>query len=233
MGAILVFAVTAAFNPRLLAAITAMLQLPQPRRVLFWYLCGAMFTSFLVGVIVVFVLSGSVKSINITDHIFNPAINVVLGFAILTVLYIVVRGRNERLQAYLERRRIAKSAEDKPVPKWQQILAQSSAGTAFILGALLTLPGASYLAGLVSIAHKHFGWAEALIVILIFDLIMLALLELSLVGSILAPEHTTGAVERVNAVARRHGARVGIILGFLLGSALAVTGVVEIVLKNT
>jgi hypothetical protein len=233
MVAILGFAVTAAFNPRLLAAITAMLQLSQPRRVLFWYLLGAMFTSFLVGVIVVFVLSGSVQSIHITDHLFNPLLNVVIGCAILGGLYVVVRGRNERLQAYLERRRVAKSAADQPVPKWQQILAQSSAGTAFVLGALLTLPGASYLAGLSLIARKHLSWPEALIVILVFDVIMLALLELSLVGSILAPDHTKGAVERVNATARRHGARVGIALAFLLGSALALTGVVELVLKNT
>src|SRR5580704_17894150 len=38
--------------------------------------------------------------------------------------------------------------EDKGPPRWQQALSKGSARTTFVVGALLTLPGGSYLAGL-------------------------------------------------------------------------------------
>ena len=45
VGRVLLFSITAAFNPTLLAATTVMLLLPKPKRLLLGYLCGALFTS--------------------------------------------------------------------------------------------------------------------------------------------------------------------------------------------
>ncbi len=58
------------------------------------------------------------------------------------------------------------SKEDKGPPRWQQALSKGSARTTFVVGALLTLPGASYLAGLHHIPeiadgdapHTARGW---------------------------------------------------------------------------
>jgi len=45
VGQVFVFAITAAFNPTLLAAVTVMLVLDNPKRLLLGYLVGAMMTS--------------------------------------------------------------------------------------------------------------------------------------------------------------------------------------------
>ena len=50
------------------------------------------------------------------------------------------------------RRRRQEAKEGKGPPKWQQTLSKGSARTTFVVGALLTLPGASYLIGLHKIA---------------------------------------------------------------------------------
>jgi len=44
--------------------------------------------------------------------------------------------------------------EDKGPPRWQQALSKGSPRTTFAVGALLTFPGASYLAGLNEIVKQ-------------------------------------------------------------------------------
>ena len=59
-----------------------------------------------------------------------------------------------------ERRRAKKAAKpDKGPPRWQRALGKGSARVTFVVGALLTLPGASYIAGLTKIRSLHYSKA--------------------------------------------------------------------------
>ena len=51
MGRVFVFSLTAALNPTLLAAVTVMLTLPSPKRLLLGYLLGAALTSVTCGLL--------------------------------------------------------------------------------------------------------------------------------------------------------------------------------------
>ncbi len=59
MGDILLLALVAAANPTLLAAVTLMLFLPSPKRLLLGYLAGALLTSLTIGFVIVFVVHDS------------------------------------------------------------------------------------------------------------------------------------------------------------------------------
>src|SRR2546423_5356459 len=56
MSRVLLFSLTAALYPTLLAATTVMLVLPNPKRLLLGYLLGALMTSVTLGLVIVFAL---------------------------------------------------------------------------------------------------------------------------------------------------------------------------------
>ncbi|MFX6040859.1 hypothetical protein ABTE96_23070, partial [Acinetobacter baumannii] len=76
----------------------------------------------------------------------SPVVDIALGALALVIAFVVWRGHVANMR---ERRREKKAATpDKGPPRWQRELSKGSPRTTFIVGALLTLPGASYLAGL-------------------------------------------------------------------------------------
>jgi Sap, sulfolipid-1-addressing protein len=140
MGHVFVFSLTAALNPTLLAAVTVMLTLPSPERLLLGYLLGAMLTSVTCGMVLVFALPGT-KTVTAAKHGVSPAIDLALGALILLIAFVVATGRDRRRQAWSEHRR--EKAKDKPPPRWKRTLSKGSARDTFVIGALLSFPGAS------------------------------------------------------------------------------------------
>ena len=145
MSEVVLLSLTASLNPTLVAATTLMLLLPSPSKLMLGYLLGAYMTSITLGLVIVFSLSNS-SATNTTENTISPAVDIGLGAIALAVAFVLYTGRHERLT---ERRRARKAAKpDKGPPRWQRELSKGSARTTFIVGALLTFPGASYLAGL-------------------------------------------------------------------------------------
>jgi hypothetical protein len=62
-----------------------------------------------------------------------------------------------------------------------------------------------------------------------FNLIMLILLELPLLGYIIAPDWTPGAVERAKAWVGRNGHKAAVIALTVIGAALVIKGVAGLV----
>ena len=189
------------------------------------YLLGAMMTSITLGLVIVFALEDS-GSVSTSQNTLSPAANIALG-----VIALVVAGalRGERDVALKERREKKKATkEDTGPPRWQQALSKGTARTTFVVGALLTLPGASYLAGLTRIAKDDLGVLETILVIAGFNVIMLALLELPLLCYWLAPDTTPERVDRAKAGLGRNGRRIGIRVATIAGVLLLIRGVVEL-----
>ena len=215
MNGALLYAFFAALNPTLLAATTVLLLLDHPRRLLLGYLLGALMTSVTLGLVIVFALDGSAKTVQNT---LSPAYDLVLGALLIAISYGISRWDRSSLA---ERRRRKKEAKpQKGPPLWQRTLSRGSAWMTFVVGALLTLPGASYLIGLHKISADNPSTAGAVARVLLFNLIMLAILEVPLVGFFIAPDGTRRAVDRFrawfSANARRLGSRLALILGALL-----------------
>ena len=137
----------------------------------------------------------------------SPAVDLALGAIALVIAFVLATGRD---QGYRERREQRK-AEKEPSgpPRWQRFLGRGSARDAFIVGALLTLPGGSYLAGLSHMADLDLSTTGTVVTVIGFNVIMLALLELPALGYLVAPEATPGRVDRFKAGLSRHGRRAG------------------------
>ena len=223
MSQVLLLSLTASLNPTLVAATTVMLLLDKPARLMTGYLLGAYMTSITVGLVIVFSFSNS-STTNTTQNTLSPAVDIGLGAIALAIAFVLQTGRDQRLR---ERRRERQEAKpDKGPPRWQRELSKGSARTTFVVGALLTLPGASYLAGLDEIHKLHYSTAVTVLVVIGFNLVMMWLLEVPLASFIVAPDWTPQAIKRAKAWVARH-AHVFAVRGFaLLGVLLVIKGLI-------
>ena len=182
------------------------------------YLLGAYITSITLGLVIVLSLPNS-STTNTTENTISPAVDIALGAIALAVSFVLYTGRHERLR---ERRRARKAAKpDKGPPRWQRELSKGSARTTFVIGALLTLPGASYLAGLDQIHKLKYSTAATVLIVIGFNLVMLWLLEVPLASFLIAPEWTPHAIDRAKAWLSRH-TRVFAVRGFAAVGALLI-----------
>jgi hypothetical protein len=223
VSTVILLALTASLNPTLVAATTVMLLLERPKRLMLGYLLGACITSITLGLVIVFSLSDS-STANTTQNTLSPAVDIALGSIALAGAFVLKTGRHQRV---VDRRRARRA--DKPdagPPRWQRELSKGSARTTFVVGALLTLPGASYLAGLSQIHKLDYSTTTTVLLVVGFNVVMLWLLELPLACFVAAPDWTPGAVERAKGSMRRHGRVVAIRGLAALGALLVIKGVI-------
>jgi Sap, sulfolipid-1-addressing protein len=226
MSQVILLSLTASFNPTLVAATTVMLLLDKPSRLMLGYLLGAYMTSITLGLIIVFSLSGSSTS-NTTENTISPAVDIGLGAILLAISFVLYTGRAERIR---ERRRERKAEQpDKGPPRWQRELSKGSPRTTFVVGALLTLPGASYLAGLDQIHKLKYSTTVTVLLVIGFNLVMLWLLEVPLASFLVAPDWTPRAIERAKAWVSRHSHMFAVRGTAAVGVLLVIKGIVGLV----
>jgi hypothetical protein len=202
VGDVFFLAFLAALYPTLLAATTVMLVLPHPKRLLLGYLLGAAMTSITLGLLIVFTLRHSGLA-HTTQTTLGPGADIVLGLLALTIAFVLGTGRDRPLEERRRQRKAAKGPQEPP--RWQRTLNRGSARVTFVVGALLTLPGATYITALYRIADENLADPVTVLVILAFNLIMLMLLEVPLLAYTFAPEWTPQAVERFKRALRERG----------------------------
>jgi hypothetical protein len=225
LGSVLVFALTAALNPTLVAASTLMMLMPNPVRLMLGYLLGALLTSITLGILIVYELksSGLVSS---TKHSLGPGATTAIGVLFLILALVLGTGRDERLTARRRERKAQKP--DKGPSLWQRQLGKGSARVTFVVGALLTLPGASYIAGLTTLTKQHYSVAGNVATIILFNIIMLALLEVPLLCFAFAPNWTPQAIDRAKAWIGRHWRRFATRFFAVIGVLMVIKGLLQL-----
>lgn len=227
MGNIFFLSLVAGANATLLAAVMVMLFLPNPKRLLFGYLLGALLTSLTIGFVLVFAVDNS-SAASTAQNSLSPAMDITLGLIALLVAFVLQGGHDERMK---ERRRSKKAEKDDGAEKGpsrvEQLLGRGSPRITFALGVVLTLPGVAYLAALRELENLNYGTAPTILVILGFNFVLLILLEIPLIGYALAPERTVTEVQRFTAWLSRNGRRMAII-GFAgIGVFLVARGLIS------
>jgi hypothetical protein len=212
MWSIFLLSLVAAANASLLAAVTVMLFLPSPKRLLLGYLAGGMLVSLAIGFVIVFVVhDGSATAT--TRNAVSPSIDIVVGLVFLLVAYVLEAGHDQRLKG----RRMQKhlDAGDEPVEKGpskvEKLLGRGSTRVTFALGVVLTLPGVAYLAALHDLQQLDYSTVGKVLVIVGFNLMLLLLIEIPLVGYFVAPERTVVEVQRFRAWLGRRGRRMAVV----------------------
>lgn len=227
LASIFLLSLLAMFTPTLLAAVTVMMLLPNPKKLMLGYLLGAYTTSITLGLLIVFSLHGA-ESVS-TAHTLGPVEDIVVGLLALLVAYVLGNGRDARLQ---ERRRRRKEAKEKVAGKKESLpermLGRGSARITFVVGVLLTFPGVSYLTALDRMAKLDAGVPETVLLVLAFCMIQQLLLELPLLGYTFAPEWTKDAVASFRAWLGRNGRKGGVIFAATIGALLVLRGVITL-----
>jgi hypothetical protein len=225
LSRIFLFALTAALNPTLLTATTVMLLLPNPKRLMLGYLAGALTTGVLLGVAIVEWMSGS-GAVSEAKHTIAPGVDLALGVLALIAASVIRNGRAERAR---ERRREKRAGKPKKTPRWQQALSGGSPRTTYLIGLLLSFPGASYLASLTEISRQHLSTGGVVVTVLAVNAVMLILLELPLISFFVAPEWTPLAVERFKVWMAENGGRALVRALTVIGVLFIARGVITIV----
>ena len=226
MSDVILLSLTASLNPTLVAATTVMLLLDRPVRLMGGYLLGAYLTSITLGMIIVFSLSDSAAA-NTTENTISPAVDIGFGAVFLAIAFVFHTGRVDRMRERRAEKKAAKGPQEPP--RWQRELSKGSPRVTFLVGAALTLPGASYLAGLASIHKLHYSTPETALLVIGFNVVMLWLLEVPFVSFLVAPEKTPQAIARAKAWVSRHSHTFIVRGTAAIGSLLVIKGLIGLI----
>jgi hypothetical protein len=220
---IIPLALAAAVYPPLLAGIIVLLARDKPVAMLAAFMAGGMLVTFVLGLLIVFVLGDwlSTKSQNSA----SPVVDIVVGVLSLVVAAVLYRRIRER-----ERGVVRASKKQKEGPsRTQQMLNEGTPWAAFAAGLILNLPGIWYLDALKDIAQTNPSVTTVIVEILVFIVIMFVLAELPLIGYMVAPEATQVRVAAFQAWMSRNGRTVGMWAAALIGAYLTIKGIVNAV----
>ena len=138
MGAVVLLAFSAAFNPTEIAAVTVMLLLRNPERLMLGYWLGAMTTGIASGLVIVFALQDSAEQS--TKHTVSPVVQLVFAGLLIVAAVALAKGEGKRLEKKEKEKKEKKETKDKKTPKWQQMLGEGTLWDTFVVGILLSFP---------------------------------------------------------------------------------------------
>lgn len=220
-------ALVAMLNPTLLAAVTLMLLLPSPKRLMLGYLLGAYTTSIASGLVIVFALHES-GAVSTSKNTIGPVEDLLFGGLALLIAFVLGTDRDRGLRERRERRKNAKGNGEEKESMPLRLLGRGSPRIAFVVGLLLSFPGVAYLVALGRIDNLDAGTVPTALLVVTFCVIQQTLLELPLIGYALAPDWTQDAVERFRAWLARNGRQAGIFVAAAIGIALVARGLVTL-----
>jgi hypothetical protein len=218
MWDIFLLSLVAAANASLLAAVTVMLFLPSPKRLLLGYLAGGMLVSLAVGFVVVFVVHNA-SSTETARNAVSPSIDIVLGLVFGFVAYLLAAGHDQQVKERRAQKHAAAGDEptEKGPSKVEQLLGRGSARVTFALGDL---------AALHDLQELGYSAAGKVLVIIGFNIMLLLLIEIPLVGYFVAPERTVVEVQRFRSWLSRRGRRMAVVAFAVIAVFLLARGVV-------
>jgi hypothetical protein len=218
---VLVLAVVSSLDAGLLAATVVLLGRPRPAQKLLAYLIAGMGLSIAIGILVVLVLHGS-KLLHEPSRSTSGVIEVVAGALLLVVAIAVGTGRAVHWRA-----RRASRGDRSRRPRQSlhgRLMGHDSVWIAGAAGAVYSVPGAYYLAGLALLAKRSVPAATNVVAIVGFNLIMFALIELPLIGFVLAPHRTLSLIARLNRWMADHRRMLIVIVTGAGGAYLLISG---------
>jgi hypothetical protein len=222
----------AMINPTLFAAVTVMLLLPNPKRLMLGYLLGAYTTSITLGLLIVFSLHGSGGESTAKNTI-GPVEDIVMGLLVLTIAFVLRTGRDqpfeERRREKKEEKLKARRAAGKPTESLPlRLLGKGDPRVTFVVGAVLSFPGVAFLDAMDHIHKLNAGTVATVLLVLYFCAMQQILLELPLLGYVFAPDKTRDRVEAFKAWMARSGRTAAVIAATVIGVWLLVRGVVTL-----
>jgi hypothetical protein len=222
---VFLLAVVSSLDAGLLAAAVVLLGRPRPVKQLLAYLIGGMGLSIAFGLLIVLGLHGS-KLLREPSRSTSAVIEVVAGALLLVVAVAVLSGR----AVHWHPRRTSHGQAERPHRQtlYERAVGRDSVWIAWAAGAVYSVPGAYYLAGLALLTKLGEPPATNVLAILGFNLIMFALVELPLIGFVLTPDRTRPLTEKLNGWMTDHRRMLIVIVAGAGGAYLLASGLSDL-----
>jgi Sap, sulfolipid-1-addressing protein len=211
LATVLVMALAVSFEPFRIGMTVLMLNRPKPALQLFAFLCGGFTMGTAVGLVVLFVFRRILLG---TSFVTVPRVQILIGLLVLSVAAVVAVDLPRRLGP-----RPAKFAT--PARK---LLKGDSLSVAGIAGLGIALPSVDYLAALAVILASGATALTQVAVLLLFNVVAFALVEIPVLAYLLAPEATARSVAVLHDWIRSRRRRDVAILLIAIGCAFLAVG---------
>lgn len=216
-------AFTAALNPKLLGIDLLLIENRRPRAMFLCLLLGGMTVAVAIGLLDVLVLHADALK---TQGTVSAGVDLALGLLLLAVGGLLATGR-------LHGRRTAPipagHAQPEKKDAWaQRVLREPRLGLAMLIGALIGIPGASYLTALHILVTGKSSTAIQVVAVFVFVLIDFLLIIIPFVFLELRPEATKALLKHSQDWLLSHALQLMAGIALLLGAYLAISGLVRL-----
>jgi Sap, sulfolipid-1-addressing protein len=211
LATVLIMALAVSVEPFRIGMTVLMLNRPRPARQLFAFLCGGFVMGTTVGLIVLFVFRRILLG---TSFVTVPRVQLLIGLLVLfiaAVIAIDLFGRLGPLPA-----KFARPAAE--------LLKGDSLSVAGIAGLTIALPSVDYLAALAVILASGTAALTQVTVLIVFNVVAFALVEIPLLSYLVAPEPTAKAVTALHEWIRSRRRRDVAITLAVIGCAFIAAG---------
>jgi hypothetical protein len=229
-AAFFALAFLSALNPKLLGLDLLLIENRRPRAMFLCLLLGGMTVALTVGLLDVLVFhADAIKH----QASVSAGVDLAVGLLLLAVGALLATGRVHG------RRKVAVPAgggppgeeEEKEKKKdgWaQRVLSEPRLGLAMLVGAVVGIPGASYLAALHDLVTGKSSTLIQVIAVVIFVVIDFLLIIIPFAFLELRPEATKARLRRTQDWLLSHALQLMAAIALLLGAYLAISGLVRL-----
>jgi hypothetical protein len=215
-----------ALNPKLLAIDLLLIENRRPRAMFLCLLLGGLTVALTIGLLDVLVFRAD--AINHQGTV-SAGVDLALGLLLLAAGALLATGRLHG------RRKAPVPAGDGPPEKpekkdgWaQRVLSEPRLGLAMLVGAVIGIPGASYLTALHDLVTGQSSTATQVIAVVIFVIIDFLLILIPFAFLELRPAATKARLKHLQDWLLGHALQLMTAIALLLGAYLAISGLVRL-----
>jgi len=216
----------AALNPKLLALDLLLIENRRPRAMFLCVLLGGMTVALTIGLLDVLVVrADAIKA----QASVSAGVDLALGLLLLAAGGLLATGRlHGRRKAPVP---AGDGQPDKPEKKdgWaQRALSEPRLGLAMLVGAVIGIPGASYLAALHNLVTGKSSTATQVIAVVIFVIIDFLLIIIPYAFLELRPEATKTRLKHTQDWLLSHARQLMVTIALLLGAYLTISALIRL-----
>jgi hypothetical protein len=213
----------AALNPKLLALDLLLMENRRPRAMFLWLLAGGLTVGLAVGLLDVLVVHADAISHQASV---SAGVDLALGLLLLAAGALAA---GERLHGRSHGPDPAGSQPHAKKDSWaQRLLAEPRLALALVVGAVIGIPGASYLTALHHLVTGKYSTATQVVAVVVFVLIAFLLIIIPFVLLEVRPEATKRWLSRAQAWLLGHARQLIVAVALLLGAYLTISGLVRL-----
>ncbi len=215
-----------ALNPKLLAIDLLLIENRRPRAMFLCLLLGGMTVAVTIGLLDVLVFHAD--AIKAQGKV-SAGVDLALGLLLLAAGALLATGRlHGRRKAPVP---VGDGAPGKPEKKdgWaQRVLSEPRLGLAILVGALIGIPGATYLTALHNLVTGKSSTAIQVLAVVLFVIIDFLLILIPFAFLELRPEATKALLKNSQDWLLGHALQLMATIAMLLGAYLAISGLVRL-----